>query len=88
MAPEERAQKALEGVGGDFDHSGLISRIADQIREAVWEERNACIRVAAEFSDQKVRQDMHEELRRSGMDPAEFSVAAWVGLMICRRPNP
>jgi hypothetical protein len=33
--PEERAKIALEGLEDDFDSVLLISRIADQIREAI-----------------------------------------------------
>ena len=88
MTPEERAREVLGDLNGNFDHEILASRIAEQIRGAIFEERNACMEVAAEFSDDHVIQSVHDELRRNGMDPALFSMAAWVGIMISRRPQP
>ena len=88
MTPEERAKTLLEEFKDSFDSDLLASRIAAQIREAIWEERNACIEVAAAFSDAQVVQEVHDELVRSGTDPTKFSMAAWVGLMISRRPQP
>ncbi len=88
MTPEERAREVLKDFKESLDRDLLASLIADQIRDAIWEERNACMEVAAEFSDEQVIQRLHDELRRSGMDPVGFSIAAWVGLMISRRPKP
>lgn len=88
MTPEERATRLLEEFEGNFDNDLLALRIADQIREAIWEERNSCAEIAARFSDKQVIQEVRDELVQGGMDPAKFSIAAWVGLMISRRPRP
>jgi hypothetical protein len=88
MTPEERAKTLLEEFKGSFDSDLLALRIAAHIREAIWEERNGCIEVAAAFSDAQVVHEVQDELVRSGMDPTKVSMAAWVGLMISRRPQP
>jgi len=88
MTPEERAKEVLKEFKGQFDRELLASCIAEQIRDAIREERDACIQVAASFSDKHVVQCVQDELTRSGMDPTRFSMAAWVGIMISRRPQP
>ena len=88
MTPEERARCALDGFPAQAERQFFEARIAQQIKEAVWEERNACAWIAAEYSQSETLQKVQAELTTSGMDPDQFSLAAWIGLLITRRPEP